>query len=211
MMKTTNASGTSGFSGARRVVVLGAGAAMALGLAACSGNASSSPTLSAEAQWADSVCTSAPGVQSSLTELGQDLSFNPSAGDSALDQMKATLTEQAEQVKSSVEGLQSAVAAAPVDAQGATQLQTDLSNAQTSLQQAVQAAATAVQAAADSTTTQEFVTQSAAALLSLKAAESSAKSFASSLTTATSGASSELTAAFNEAPACQPSASPSSS
>jgi len=196
-----------------RVLALGSAVVLTMGLAACSGSSSpsESPSLSAEAQWADSVCTSAKSVETSLNALGSDLSFDPSQGDSAVDQLKTTLKTQASDVNSAIAELGSAVDAVPVDAEGAEQLKTELTNAEKSFQESVQTAADAVQTAADATTTQDFATASAAALVSVKAAEASAKSFATNLSTATSGASSELKAAFDAAPACQTEASPSAS
>ena len=196
-----------------RLGAWGSVAVLAIGLAGCSGSSSpsESPSLSASAQWADSVCTSAASVQSSLDALGSDLTYDPAQGDSAVEQMKATLKGQADQVQASVNQLSTTIAAAPVDAQGSEQLKTELSNADKSFDESVQTAADAVQKAADAQTTKDFVSAAAEALIAVKAADASAESFTTNLTTAASGANSELSAAFSSAPSCQKVASPSPS
>ena len=190
------------------------GSAMLLtaSLAACSGSDSAStdaPTLSAEAEWAESVCASTNTVQTSLDDLGADLSFDPAAGDSALEQAKATLTTQATAVKSALTDLGTTIADVPVDVEGAAQVRTELSNAKASFEESAQSVVDGVESAASAETAQEFVRGSALALASLGATQQSAQVFRATISAVTSAASEELSAAFATAPSCQAQPAPS--
>lgn len=209
-----NPSGSGRHARSRRLLALGSATLLTASLAACSGSDSAStdaPTLSAEEQWAESVCASTNTVQTSLDALGADLSFDPAAGDSALEQAKATLTTQATAVKSALTDLGTTIADVPVDVEGAAQVQTELSNAKASLEESAQSVVAGVESAASAETAQEFVTGSAVAVASLGAAQQSAEAFFTTISTVTSAANEELSTAFAAAPSCQAQPTPSAS
>ena len=73
-------------------------------------------------QWAESVCSAARNVRSSLDAIGGNLELDATATPSALDQVKSTLKAQVAAARASMVELGTAIEAIPVDTEGAAEL-----------------------------------------------------------------------------------------
>jgi hypothetical protein len=172
-----------------------------------------SPTVTPSApgaDWAESVCSAANDVRSSLDAIGSNLTIDRSADAGALEQVKTTLNTQVAAARTSVTELRTAIEAVPADKEGAEELKSSLSNARGSLQEDVQAVSASVADAQAATTAQDFVKATAQTLQELETAKSSAEAFVPTAKQAATKAGGDLKAAFDAAPSCgEPSASPS--
>lgn len=162
-----------------------------------------SDELSAEAQWADGVCTARADLQQSVAALNDSLTFTPGSG-SALEDAQTQLTDRVEAVKTSAAGLKSAIEDIPTDAQSElTAAKEELSAGVADVQESLTAVGTAAQAAASSGSASEFLT----ALVEVGTAASTAKTAVTQLADDLSGyadsGSEQLQQAFGEAPACK--------
>lgn len=198
-----------------RIMVWASGVVLVLVLSGCSssdnsGSAGESPSLSTAAAWADSVCTAADGLRTSVSALGSNLTIAPSPTAGALDQLKAQLEAQLASIESSVNELTTALAAVPTDLPGAEQAKASLEASANTFKTHVQTLTQHAQALASATTTSQAAVLGAQALGALQAAVNSAQAFATSFGTAVDQAGGELRAAFESAPRCgQLTASPS--
>ena len=160
----------------------------------------SSATSAAQAdpntEWAESVCSAARDVRSSLDAIGGSLELDPTASSSALDQVKSTLKAQTAAARTSVTELGTAIEAIPVDADGAAEVKSSLDAARSSLDDAVQAVSDGVADATGATNARDFVTAAAQTAQAVKAA--------------TLAAEASLTSAQNAATAAAASSSPHS-
>ena len=173
---------------------------------------SSTPAAQADpnTQWADSVCSAARDVRSSLDAIGGNLELDATASPGALDQVKSTLKAQVAAARTSMTELRTAIEAIPVDAQGATELKSSLDTARSSLDDAVQAVSEGVADATAASNARDFVTAAAQTLQAIKAATLAAEAFTTTAQNAATAAGGELEAAFDSAPSCvMPTASPS--
>jgi hypothetical protein len=161
-------------------------------------------------QWAESVCSAARDVRSSLDAIGGNLELDPTASPSGLDQVKSTLKAQVAAARTSMTELRTAIEAIPVDAEGAAELKSSLDNARSSLDDAVQAVSEGVADATAASNARDFVTAAAQTLEAIKAATVAAEAFRTTAQNAATAAGGELKAAFDSAPSCtSPTASPS--
>lgn len=175
-----------------------------------SGSADESPTLSATTAWADSVCTAADGLRTSIGALGSNLSVGPSPSPSMLEQLKAQLETQLASIMASLDELTTTLAAVPTDLPGAEQAKASLEASANTFKASVQTLIQHGQALESATTGSEALALAAPALAALQAAVTSAQAFATSFGTAVDQAGGELKAAFAAAPSCaQLTASPS--
>ena len=169
----------------------------------------SAPTSSATAaaanpntEWAESVCSAARDVRSSLDAIGGSLELDPTASSSALDQVKSTLKAQTAAARTSVTELGTAIEAIPVDADGAAEVKSSLDAARSSLDDAVQAVSDGVADATVASNARDFVTAAAQTAQAVKAATLSAEASLTSAQNAATAAGGELEAAFDSAPSC---------
>ena len=173
---------------------------------------SSTPSAQADpnTQWAESVCSAARDVRSSLDAIGGNLELDATASPSALDQVKTTLKAQVAAARTSMTELRTAIEAIPVDAEGATELKRSLDTARSSLDDAVQAVSEGVDNTTAASNARDFVTAAAQTLQAIKAATLAAEAFRTTAQNAATAAGGELEAAFDSAPSCvMPTASPS--
>jgi trimeric autotransporter adhesin len=160
--------------------------------------------------WAESVCSAAGDVRSSLDAIGGNLELDATASPGALDQVKSTLKAQVAAVRTSMTELGTAIEAIPVDADGATELKSSLDAARSSLDDAVQAVSKGVADATAASNARDFVRAAAQTSQGVKAATSAAEAFRTTAQNAATAAGGELKAAFDSAPSCVvPTASPS--
>jgi hypothetical protein len=180
--------------------------------------ASATPTTSSTAsapadpntQWAESVCSSARDVRSSLEAIGGNLELDATASPSALDQVKSTLKAQVAATRASMTELRTAIEAIPVDADGAAEVKSSLDTARSNLDDAVQAVSEGVADATAASNARDFVAAAAQTLQAIKAATVAAEAFRTTAQNAVTAAGGELEAAFNSAPSCTtPTATPS--
>ena len=162
------------------------------------------------AEWAESVCSAARDVRSSLEAIGGELKLDPTASTSALDQAKATLKAQVAAARASVTELGTAIEATPEDAEGAAELKSSLDAARSSLDDAVQAVSDGVTDVTEASDARAFVTAAAQTTQAVKAATSAAEASWTTAQNAATAAGGELEAAFDSAPSCAtPTATPS--
>ena len=121
-------------------------------------------------EWAESVCSAARDVRSSLEAIGGNLELDPTASASALDQVKSTLKAQAAAARTSMTELGTAIEAIPVDAEGAAEMKSSLDAARSSLDDAVQAVSDGVADATGARNARDFVTAAAQTAQAVKAA-----------------------------------------
>jgi hypothetical protein len=161
-------------------------------------------------EWAESVCSAARDVRSSLEAIGGNLKLDATASASALDQVKATLKAQVAAARTSMTELGAAIEAIPVGAEGAAELKISLDAARSSLDDAVQAVSDGVADATGARNARDFVTAAAQTAQAVKAATLAAEASWTTGQNAATAAGGELKAAFDTAPSCAtPTASPS--
>jgi hypothetical protein len=174
---------------------------------------SPSPTATASgvgAQWAESVCTAANDVRSSLDAIGSDLTVDVSADASALDQVKAKLRTQAAEARTSVTDLRTAIGTIPADAEGAAELKSSLGNARSDLEEKVQTVSEGVAETTAATSVRDFVPAAAQTVEAVREAKLSAEAFLTTAKQAASTSGGELKASFDSARSCVlPTESPS--
>jgi hypothetical protein len=173
---------------------------------------SSSPAGQADpnVEWAESVCSAAGDVRTSLEAIGGNLELDVTASDSALDQVKSTLKAQVAAARTSMTELGTAIEAIPADAEGAAELKSSLEAARSSLDDAVQAVSEGVADATAAGNARDFVTAAAQTAQAVKAATLAAEASWTTAQNAATAAGGELEAAFDSAPSCvTPTASPS--
>lgn len=191
-----------------RVMISALGIVPLLVLGACSssddsgGSAGESPTMSSAEAWAESVCTAADNLRTSVSALGSNLTVGPSPSAGALDQLKAQLETQVAAITASVDELATSVAAVPTDLPGAEQAKASLETSANAFKANVQSLTQQAQAFASATTTSQAVLQAAQALGSLQTAVDSAQVLATNVKTVLDQAGGELKAAFASAPSC---------
>ena len=138
-----------------------------------------SPSPAAQAdpntEWAESVCSAARDVRSSLEAIGGNLGLDPTASASALDQVKSTLKAQVAATRTSMTELETAIEAIPIDAEGAAELKNSLDAARGSLDDAVQAVSEGVNHATAANNARDFVTAAAQTTQAVKEATSAAE------------------------------------
>jgi hypothetical protein len=172
----------------------------------------SSPTAQADpnTQWAESVCSAARDVRSSLDAIGGNLELDATASPSGLDQVRSTLKAQVAAARTSMTELGTAIDAIPVDAEGSAELKSSLDAARSSLDDAVQAVSEGVADATAASNARDFVAAAAQTVEAIKAATLAAEAFRTTARNAATAAGGELEAAFDSAPSCVlPTASPS--
>ena len=202
-----------------RVMVLLSGIVPLLVIAGCSsgnsgGSATESPTISSAQAWAESVCTAAGNLRTSVSELGSNLAVGPSPSAGALDQLKAQLETQVAAIAASLDQLTTAVAAVPTDLPGADQAKASLETSANTFKADVQTLTQQAQAFASATTGSQAALVAAQALGALQAAVNSAQALATNVGTVLDQAGGELKTAFATTPSCAnltASPSPSSS
>jgi hypothetical protein len=162
------------------------------------------------AQWAESVCTAANEVRSSLDAIGSDLTIDVSADASALDQVKTKLRTQASAARTSVTELRTAIETIPADADGAAELKSSLADARGDLEEKVQTVSEGVAETTAATSVRDFVPAAAQTVEAVREAKLSAEAFLTTAKQAASSAGGELKASFDSARSCVlPSESPS--
>ena len=104
------------------VVVTGCGASEPGTGRPASSSSSTPPATPAAAggQWAESVCSAADDVRSTLDAVGSGITFSPTAGENAREQVKSTLNAQVAAARTSITALGATLHAIPVDADGRT-------------------------------------------------------------------------------------------
>jgi uncharacterized phage infection (PIP) family protein YhgE len=162
------------------------------------------------AQWAESVCTAANDVRTSLDAIGSDLTIDVSADASALDQVKTKLRTQAAAARTSVTELRTAIETIPADAEGAAELKSSLGEARSDLEEKVQTVSEGVAETTAATNVRDFVPAAAQTVEAVREAKLSAEAFLTTAKQAASTAGGELKASFDSARSCVlPSESPS--
>lgn len=165
-------------------------------------SATSAAQADPDTEWAESVCSAARDVRSSLDAIGGSLELDPTASSSALDQVKSTLKAQTAAARTSVTELGTAIEAIPVDADGAAEVKSSLDAARSSLDDAVQAVSDGVADATGASNARDFVTAAAQTAQAVKAATLAAEASLTSAQNAATAAGGELEAAFDSAPSC---------
>ena len=162
------------------------------------------------AQWAESVCTAANDVRTSLDAIGSDLTIDVSADASALDQVKTKLRTQAAAARTSVTELRTAIETVPADAEGAAELKSSLGNARSDLEEKVQTVSEGVAETTAATSVRDFVPAAAQTVDAVREAKLSAEGFLTTAKQAATEAGGDLKASFESARSCVlPSPSPS--
>ena len=162
------------------------------------------------AQWAESVCTAANDVRTSLDAIGSDLMIDVSADASALDQIKTKLRTQADEARTSVTELRTAIETIPADAEGAAELKSSLAEARSDLEEKVQTVSEGVAETTAATSVRDFVPAAAQTVDAVREAKLSAEGFLTTAKQAATEAGGDLKASFESARSCVlPSPSPS--
>ena len=190
-----------------RVMILVSGIVPLLVIGGCSsgdsgGSATESPTMSSAQAWAESVCTAAGNLRTSVNALGSNLTVGPTPSAGALDQLKAQLETQAAAIGAALDELTTAVAAVPTDLPGADQAKASLETSANTFKASVQTLTQQAQAIASATAPSEAALLATQALGALQAAASSAQALATSVGTVLDQAGGELKSAFATAPSC---------
>lgn len=174
--------------------------AVAALVAGCS---SGSEELSAEAQWADGICTARADLSQSVGELNDSLTFTPGSG-TALEDAKTQVADRLDAVKTSAAGLKSAIDDVPADTQSEiTATQQQLSNDIAGIELSLNAVGTAAQSAASAGSPADFITALAEVGTAASATKTAVTQFADQLSGFAESGSEQLQQAFGEAPACQ--------
>ena len=147
-----------------------------------SGTATSSPSPTTTpsaigAQWAESVCTAANDVRSSLDAIGSDLTIDVSADAGALAQVKTKLRTQAAAARTSVTELRTAIETIPADAEKAAELKSSLGEARSDLEAKVQTVSEGVAETTAATSVRDFVPAAAQTVEAVREAKLSAEAF----------------------------------
>jgi AcrR family transcriptional regulator len=173
-----------------------------LPLGACSNTTQQPSSTPSPAAPSNSVCTSLSAVKSDVAAIGDGLTLDPSAGGTALEQVKAQLAADVTTVRNSVDELKAAIAAAPLNP-GAQDLKATLESQSDDVVAAVQSAADAADEAANATSATAFITAAGTALTQVGTASAAARTYTTTVKTAASQAIADVKAAFADAPACQ--------
>ena len=106
-----------------------------------------SPSIDVEAIWAGSVCVAIDDVQTSISEIAGNLSFDPLAGQGVLEQLEAQLAIEIAGLEEETAALGAAIGAAPVDYAAASTTIAELQAAAETTQAAAEIASGHLQAA----------------------------------------------------------------
>jgi hypothetical protein len=173
-------------------------------------NSPSASTADAGTQWAESVCSAANDVRSSLAAIGTDVRIDRTADADAREQVRTELEAQVAAARTSITALGVAIEDIPLDVEGAADLKAALGDARADLETSVQAVSDDVDDVAAATTARDFAIAGAATVQSAKAAATSAQVFLTTVRDTTTTAGGELQADFESAASCAgPTAAPS--
>jgi Sec-independent protein translocase protein TatA len=158
------------------------------------------PTGISAAQWAESVCASVGELKTAVGSVTDELSVELGSGDAA-EQVKTQLRADAAEVGTSADDVVSAIGEAP-DSEEAQDLRDTLQDAAGEVTSATQDAKGAAEAAADATTGAEFLAAAGTALTEASTALSVTQAFATTVKSAASDAGDTLRSAFADADSC---------
>jgi uncharacterized protein YoxC len=174
-------------------------------VAGCGGDGDDTGTLSAETEWADSICRAADDVSSSLSGLTDaiDVDSDSSAGE-AMDQLQSELSDRADDVQQSVADLSDAVTELPTDADAAiTNAEEDLSTDAEALNSSVEGLSGALSKAADASDAEAFTTALTESSAELAATQDALGTLADDIEGYAESSEEAVRQAFEEAPSCQ--------
>lgn len=158
------------------------------------------PTGLSASAWADNVCTSLGDLTTNIGAISQGLSVELGSGD-ALDQLKTQLKDNVATAGTSLDDLLAAISDAPTTEE-AQDLKTSLESSADDVATATQDARDAAQEAADAENVAGFIGAAGAALTATSEAMNAAKAYATTITSAASNAGGTLRSAFADADSC---------
>jgi hypothetical protein len=160
--------------------------------------------LSAEAQWADGVCSARSELNTSLRALNDSIQFDSGSDADSLEQAQTEVSERLDAVRQSTADLRDAIRDAPAGLDGAlADAQQQLSTSSDDVRTSVDGLAQAASDMADAQTVRQFTSASAAALTALTAAGNAVSGLADDVRGYARSADDAVQQAFDEAPSCQ--------
>lgn len=160
--------------------------------------------------WADGVCVARDGVTAAVGAFGRNLSYDISSDRSALEQIDRQLRVQVLAVGESLSQLGTALKAVPVDFQQANDFVASATKAKDDTAEALNQVKTHLDAMVNADSIVSGVAEAGQALVAGKAAFEAGSALVGVVTDGMTTAGSEVSAAFDAAPACQQ-ASPAAS
>jgi chromosome segregation ATPase len=174
--------------------------AAALFAAACS---SGSDELSADAQWADGICTARADLDQSVAALNDSLSFESGSG-SSLEQAQTQVTDRVEAVRTSAADLKAAIEDVPADAESEiAAAQQELQTASADVQESLTAVGAALTAASSAGSAGDFITALAQVATAASATKNAVTQLADDLSGFRESGNEQVKQAFADAPSCQ--------
>jgi len=152
--------------------------------------------------WAGEVCVARDNLSSSIGALGRNLSYDVSAGASAVEQIDRQLRIQVLAVADAAEGLSAALKGVPVDFVAANDFVVSATKAKEDTAGAIDEVKARLDAARSADNFLAAAAEIAQAFVAAKAGFEAGSELVSVVTDAASGANAELRAAFDAAPAC---------
>ena len=174
-------------------------------VAGCGGDGDDTGTSSAETEWADSVCSAADDVSSSLSGLTDALDVDTGSGaGEAMDQIQSELSDRVDDVQQSVAALSDAVTELPTDASAAiTSAEEDLSSDAEALKSSFEGLSGALSKAADASDAEAFTTALTESSTELAATQDALATLANDIGDYAQSSEAAVRQAFEEAPSCQ--------
>lgn len=182
-------------------------------VSATSASPSPTPTPSSVV-WAGDVCVARDGLNTAVSALGRNLSYDVTSDRSALEQIDRQLRLQVIALGNAANNLATALKAVPVDFAAANDLVTTVTKAKTDMTESLDATKSHLDQMMSSDNILSGVAEAGQALVAAKATFEAGQAMVTTMADAVSGANGELKEAFDAAPECQSSdaqASPAAS
>jgi hypothetical protein len=160
--------------------------------------------LSAEAQWADGVCSARSELNTSLRALNDSIQFDSGSDADSLEQAQTEVAERLDAVRQSATDLRDAIRDAPAGLDGAlADAQQDLSTSADDVRTSVDGIGQAATDMADAQTVRQFTAAASGALTAVTATGNAVGGLADDIAGYARSADDAVQQAFDEAPSCK--------